>query len=165
MAMSGRRGWVAAACVVTIVVGVFVVTRFFVGNAEKVPATTAVDSDRYIGITWVLSDFVHQGERILADPAHPAVVTFASDGAFQLNDSVNTASGRYTVTPGGFTTRDVTITLIAPGGDQAQLARVAAMDALILNGGAGGPVEVMTSLANGQLILDVPGYRCTFVRR
>jgi heat shock protein HslJ len=98
-------------------------------------ATRSAAATGFAGYKWTVTAIAHDG-KITPIPSQPipgrnlVYLQFTPDGHFGANEPVNYHSGTYTLTPGGFTTKGVGMTLAGyVGKDPVVLLAMAAISA------------------------------------
>jgi hypothetical protein len=71
----------------------------------------------FVGYRWTVVAIAHDGKTTQVPAAKGVYLLFTPNGEFVANEPVNTHSGTYLLTPGGFTTGQMATTLVAYGGD------------------------------------------------
>jgi heat shock protein HslJ len=119
---------VGVAAAVAVAVAVPLVVSQTVGLDQPAPAATATTARPLAGTAWSLTA-VTDGHTTEAIPATiGARLDLLSDGKIQINDGINSLSGRFTLQSGGFEVTGVTRTYeIYYGPDPAQLAAIRAL--------------------------------------
>lgn len=101
-----------------------VLATVFTGHLHSNPATRGTTADGtgpaatagFAGYKWTVVTIGHDGKTTPVPARYPVYLQFTPDGHFGANDPVNFHSGRYTVSPGGFTTSELVSTLAGYAG-------------------------------------------------
>lgn len=118
----------------------------------------------YVGSSWHLLSVSQGSESHTLPRSILAAADFFADGRLVLHDSTNTLSGRYVIAAAGFSSRDMSTSLIGYAGNNAtKTMTMNAIDA-IAGGGLGTPPPVGARTSGSTLVLDVDGYVMTFER-
>jgi heat shock protein HslJ len=119
----GTRRWLlplaSAAGVMMIVLATAFIGHLYSNPATRgttaygtAPAATA----GFAGYKWTVVTIGHDGKTTPVPARYSVYLQFTPDGHFGANDPVNFHSGRYEVTPGGFTTSELASTLAGYAG-------------------------------------------------
>ena len=142
------RAAVAAALLVVVLAGC--------GSASAHSPSAVQPGAGFAGYKWAVVSISHDGTAIPVAAKYAVYLQFTPDGHFGANEPVNYHSGRYKLTPGGFTTSDVAQTLVGYAGrDPVILLSVSAISAL----GSGAPARA--SVTGSILTVTVSGYTLT----
>jgi hypothetical protein len=114
----------------------------------------------FTGYRWRVVAISHQG-KITSIPARLNVdLRFSQDGRFLADDSVNSHSGTFRMTDGGFTTSELASSLVGyVGHDPVILLSQSAMSAFD-NG-----THATAQVTGNRLVVNVGSYTLTCVRR
>ena len=142
------RAAVAAALLVIALAGC--------GSASAHSPSASQPGAGFAGYKWAVVTISHAGTATPVPAKYAVYLQFTPDGHFGANEPVNYHSGRYKITPGGFTTSDVAQTLVGYAGrDPVVLLSVSAISAL----GTGAPA--LASVSGSTLTVTVSGYTLT----
>jgi heat shock protein HslJ len=112
------------------------------------PSTTAA----FVGYKWAVTSISHAGQTTPVPGSYSVYLQFAPNGGFLANEPVNSHSGTYQVTQGGFTIGDLGSTLVGyVGHDPVVLVSMSAMEAF-----DGAPAQA--SVSGNTLTVTVGGY-------
>jgi hypothetical protein len=110
----------------------------------------------FAGYKWAVVTISHDGRATPVAVKYAVYLQFTPDGHFGANEPVNYHSGRYELTPGGFTTSDVAQTLVGYAGrDPVVLLSVSAISAV----GSGSPA--LARVSGSTLTVTAGGYTLT----
>ena len=113
------------------------------------PATTA----GFAGYKWTVVTIGHDGRTTSLPAKYRVYLQFTPNGQFGANEPVNFHSGRYTVTPGGFTTSELASTLAGwSGSDPVVPLAVNAISAF------DNRAHALTLVRGSTLTITVNGY-------
>jgi heat shock protein HslJ len=124
------------------------------------PTTSASSAPAgFAGYRWLVVSITHEG-KVTSIPARLNVdLRFSPIGRFLADDSINSHSGTFRVTPGGFTTSDVASTAVGYAGhDPVILLSQGAMTAF------GSGVQATVNVSGKRLEVSVGGYTLTCQR-
>lgn len=126
------------------------------GSAAAHSPSASPPGSRFAGYKWAVVSISHDGTATPVAAKYAVYLQFTPDGHFGANEPVNYHSGRYKLTPGGFTTSDVAQTLVGYAGhDPVVLLAQSAISAL----GTGAPAQA--SVSGATLTVTVSGYTLT----
>lgn len=139
------RAAVAAVLLIVVLAGC--------GSASAHSPSASGPGAGYAGYKWAVVTISHDGTATPVAAKYAVYLQFTPDGHFGANEPVNFHSGRYTLTPGGFTTSDVAQTLVGYAGrDPVVLLSVSAISAV----GSGAPA--LASVSGNTLTVTAAGY-------
>jgi hypothetical protein len=126
-------------------------------TGQTTPTSSAA---RFTGYDWLVVAIRHEG-KITSIPARLGVdLRFSRNGGFLANDPVNSHSGTFRVTPGGFATSVLAVTLVGYAGhDPVILLSQAAIGAF--DGGA----QAAARITGDRLVVSVASYTLTCLHR
>jgi len=123
------------------------------GSASAHSPSASQPGAGFAGYKWAVVTISHAGTATPVAVKYAVYLQFTPDGHFGANEPVNFHSGRYKLTPGGFTTSDVAQTLVGYAGrDPVVLLSVSAISAV----GSGTPA--LASVSGATLTVIVGGY-------
>ena len=123
------------------------------GSASAPSPSASAPGAGFAGYKWAVVTISHHGTATPVAAKYAVYLQFTPDGHFGANEPVNYHSGRYKLTPGGFTTSDVAQTLVGYAGrDPVVLLSVSAISAV----GSGAPA--LASVSGSTLTVTVGGY-------
>jgi heat shock protein HslJ len=149
-----RRGWLPAlACACILLMSL--------ASAACGSATSAKSvSPGFAGYDWQVVAISHDGVNTSIPARLQVALQFSRGGRFGGNDSVNTFSGTYRATDGGFTASDLSATAVGYAGhDPAVLLAVRAIASF------GNGVRATVKLTADRLVVGVGSYTLTCLRR
>jgi heat shock protein HslJ len=122
-------------------------------SADPVSQNRPATPTGFAGYKWRVVTIEHD-EKSTSIPVNKQVyLAFAPNGQFVANEPINTHSGTYKVTPGGFTTNELASTVVGwAGGDpvvQLSIDAISAFD--------NGP-RALTRISGNTLTVTVSGY-------
>jgi heat shock protein HslJ len=121
------------------------------------PATSARPvPPRFTGYDWQVFAISHGGKVTSIPPRLGVDLRFAPNGEFVANDGVNTHSGRYRTTSGGFTTSGMASTMVYYGGPDPAI--LVAEDAIWSFGNG---AHATVKLTGDRLVVGVGSYTLT----
>jgi META domain len=121
--------------------------------AARASASRPAISGGFAGYKWTVVSIGHAGRTTPILAKYRVYMQFTPNGQFGANEPVNFHSGRYTVTPGGFTTGELAST--AAGWTGSDPVVVLAIDAIsAFDNGA----RALTVIHGATLTITVNGY-------
>lgn len=149
----GHRAWFLA----LVGVCIFLASLALAGCGSATAARPV--SPGFTGYDWQVVAISHGGQETTIPAEMRVGLRFSPGGQFGADDSVNFHSGTYRTTGDGFTTDDLSTTLVGYGGhDPAVLLAMGAMDSF------GKGVRATVKLTGDRLVVGVGSYTLTCQR-
>ncbi len=128
-------------------------------TSPKPPTSASSASAGFTGYDWLVVAIRHEG-KVTSIPARFDVdLRFSRNGRFLADDAVNSHSGTFRITPGGFATNALAVTLVGYGGhDPVILLSQNAISAF--DNGA----RTAVKLTGNRLVVSVASYTLTCQR-
>jgi heat shock protein HslJ len=121
--------------------------------AARASASRPASTGGFAGYQWTVVSIGHAGKTTPIPAKYRVYMQFTPDGQFGANDPVNFHSGKYTVTPGGFTTSGLAMTAAGwAGSDPVEALAINAISAFDNN------ARALTAIHGAALTITVNGY-------
>lgn len=122
-------------------------------SAHPVSQNRPATPTSFAGYKWRVVTIGHDGKSTSIPANKQVYLAFAPNGQFVANEPINTHSGTYKVTPGGFTTGELASSLVGWAGSdpvvQVSIDAISAFD--------NGP-RALTRISGNTLTVSVSGY-------